>query len=285
MTIEVSDATSLLEAIGSERFGRGLDRLCRRIAPFEMSCVFAFHPTRRPLLVHDGYSASVPRQTLRAYLHGGYLLDPFFVASVAASATAPDGTAGTASGPALPAAPSALWRMQDLAPDQFFGSEFAGSTSVHPCISAQEGAVVEEIGYVVPLPAQWAVTYSLMRNRGGRRFSEAEFDQLDALTGMIAAAIRQHWNSISVPDASPGGSEVDSVLQQAFGETLTPSQFQVVTMVLRGHSSSSIAKALGISAGTVKVHRHNAYQRLGITGQADLFALFLEALEGSGTPL
>lgn len=262
MDIEVASAAELLESLGTERFGTAFDRLAHRAATFEMSCVFAFHPTRRPVLVHDGYSSSVPRETLRAYLHGGYLLDPFYVASITATE-------------------DRLWRMSELAPDQFFGSDFAGSTSVHPCISAQEGALVEEIGWVVPLGAEWSATCSLMRNRGGRPFSAEEVERLEALTPLVAAATRNHW-AAAAPVDPDGIGEVDSVLQRAFGDLLTPTQFQVVTMLLRGHSGTSIARALGITAGTVKVHRHNAYQRLDITCQADLFALFLEALETPG---
>lgn len=261
MDIEVTTAAEPLESLGTKRFGAAFDRLALTAAPFDMSCVFAFHPTRRPSLVHDGYSSSVPRQTLSAYLHGGYLLDPFFVASIAAT---DDG----------------LWRMRDLAPDQFFGSEFAGSASVHPCISAQEGALVEEIGWIVPLGSEWTATCSLMRNRGGRPFGEAEVLRLRAPVPAVAAAVRHHW-TMATPAGQEGIGEVDSVLQRAFGDLLTPAQFQVVTMLLRGHSGTSIARALGITAGTVKVHRHNAYQRLDITCQADLFALFLDALEAS----
>ncbi|MMZ71368.1 Response regulator protein TmoT [compost metagenome] len=49
-------------------------------------------------------------------------------------------------------------------------------------------------------------------------------------------------------------------------------------LILQGHSSQSISRELGISEGTVKVHRHNIWQRLGIAGNAELFRLFINYL-------
>jgi DNA-binding CsgD family transcriptional regulator len=35
---------------------------------------------------------------------------------------------------------------------------------------------------------------------------------------------------------------------------------------------------LGISSGTVRIHRRNIYAKLGISSQGELFALFIETL-------
>jgi two-component system nitrate/nitrite response regulator NarL len=42
---------------------------------------------------------------------------------------------------------------------------------------------------------------------------------------------------------------------------LTARQSQVVKLVLKGRSNAEIAKRLGITVGTVKIHLHNAYSR------------------------
>ena len=47
-------------------------------------------------------------------------------------------------------------------------------------------------------------------------------------------------------------------------------------MILKGHSSLSISHALTIALPTVKTHRRNAYAKLGISTQQQLFRLFLE---------
>ena len=48
-----------------------------------------------------------------------------------------------------------------------------------------------------------------------------------------------------------------------------------MTLILKGHSSYSIAATLGVSPNTVKVHRRQAYAKLNISSQAELFHLFL----------
>ena len=50
---------------------------------------------------------------------------------------------------------------------------------------------------------------------------------------------------------------------------------------LRGHSSESIGFNLGISLGTVKTHRKNAYAKLGVTSQSELLSVFLEAFRSA----
>jgi DNA-binding CsgD family transcriptional regulator len=248
---------SLLDTPG---FGPAVDEFLREIATFDMSCVFAFHPKSAPVLIHDGYSASVSRGALTSYLKGAYLLDPFYVAC----------TTDVGDG---------LRRMSEIAPDEFFASDFAASHEVHPCISDESGTLVEEIGYVVTLADGWRATYSLMRNRTAERFSAQEFEMLSGFAPLLAALVRRHAELVSATSTPARAGEVESVLQKAFSDTLTPAQFRVVNLILRGHSNQSVAEELHITEGTAKLHRHNAYQRLGVTSQADLFRMFIDHLE------
>lgn len=253
---------ALIAAAGGSGYGPALDALTRQAAGFDMSCAFAFSPEQSPVLIHDGYSATVDRRALRTYLRGAYLLDPFYSACVS----------GCAEG---------LWRMRDLAPDGFYDSDFAWSREVHPCISDQAGTLVEEVGFTIPLHDGFAATYSLMRNRGGQPFDAAEFAALAALTPIVGASLRQQWqHHIHGTDANPATPRPDTelVFQQAFGALLTPAQHAVTKLILRGHSSLSIAQNLGIAEGTVKIHRSNIYRRLGISSQSELFQIFIDHL-------
>ena len=65
--------------------------------------------------------------------------------------------------------------------------------------------------------------------------------------------------------------------RESFGQSvLTSREAEVVQMILKGHSSLSISHALTIALPTVKTHRRNAYAKLGISTQQQLFRLFLE---------
>lgn len=51
---------------------------------------------------------------------------------------------------------------------------------------------------------------------------------------------------------------------------LTPREQDVVRLASRGLSNKSIANRLGLREGTVKVHLHNIYQKLGISNRMEL---------------
>jgi DNA-binding CsgD family transcriptional regulator len=66
-----------------------------------------------------------------------------------------------------------------------------------------------------------------------------------------------------------------------FGDhILTGREQEIVRLLLRGHSSASVAEQLSISPGTVKIHRKNIYAKLGICSQAELLGLFIRELTG-----
>ena len=52
--------------------------------------------------------------------------------------------------------------------------------------------------------------------------------------------------------------------------TLTPREIEVVAMVARGLSNKEIGSALFIAEGTVKIHLHNIYEKLGINRRIEL---------------
>lgn len=51
---------------------------------------------------------------------------------------------------------------------------------------------------------------------------------------------------------------------------LTPREIEVVRMVAKGLTNKEIASELGIADGTVKIHLHNIYEKLGIARRAEL---------------
>ncbi|GAA4492703.1 helix-turn-helix transcriptional regulator [Gluconacetobacter tumulicola] len=55
---------------------------------------------------------------------------------------------------------------------------------------------------------------------------------------------------------------------------LTPREVEIVTLILKGHSTPSLAAVLRCAPNTVKVHRRRIYAKLAISSQAELFRLF-----------
>ena len=72
--------------------------------------------------------------------------------------------------------------------------------------------------------------------------------------------------------------QMSDTLQLFGSELLTEKERSVVQLMLRGHSSKSCARELGISPTTERVHRRNIYAKLHISSQAELFTRFFDAL-------
>ena len=66
---------------------------------------------------------------------------------------------------------------------------------------------------------------------------------------------------------------------EKFGDSvLTRREREVSKLLLRGHSSKSVARELKIAPATVMVHKRNLFAKLGITSQYELFSLFIRQL-------
>jgi DNA-binding CsgD family transcriptional regulator len=259
---EARDISSIIDAIGSDHLGDTIDTVLKQSVDFDMSSIFLFRFNRSPLLIHNGYNESVPKQTLSSYIRGGYLLDPFYVACTNDH-------------------PGGLWRMSELAPDSFFSSGFSISKDIHPCVSSEHGALVEEIGFIVPLHHKTSIVYSLMRNFNHGQFEEYEIRNLNLALPFISSALEKHYH-IKLEDGKAGVEHTDDELEDMFlgmlQDQLTETHRFVVKYILQGHSNSSIANIMKISEGTVKIHKHNIYQRLSISSHSELFRLFIDYL-------
>ena len=56
---------------------------------------------------------------------------------------------------------------------------------------------------------------------------------------------------------------------------LTPREHEVAALVAVGFSNKHIARQLQMAEGTVKVHLHNIFEKLGISNRTTLAALML----------
>ncbi|MDZ5605466.1 LuxR C-terminal-related transcriptional regulator [Pseudomonas sp. RP23018S] len=246
----------LIAAIGHPHLGKCLCAVLDGTVSFDMSCLYLFRFDQPAELLHNGYNGQVSARTLDAYSRGGYLLDPFYVASTHRH-------------------PGGLWRMSDLAPDSFFYSGFAISPDLHPCVSSTHGTSIDEIGYIVHLQARAALVFSVMKSHKRGAFTDSEVEYLQAVAPVIRAVLEHHGRQLPHQlDSTDVDSKLESAFVGALGQ-LTEAQRYIAKLLLQGHSNASIARQLSISEGTVKVHKHNLYQRLEISSHAELFRLFI----------
>lgn len=249
-------AGAIVEAIGTPAFPQALARGLREIAPYDFTVVFGYVGSARPLDLYDDFPEDRRRLHVEQYQEGPYLLDPFFLASL---------------GRLTPG----LWRLSEIAPDRFYQGEYYRN------YYAQTG-LAEEVGFLIAVNGRLRIVLSLMRKE--KRFSNAEIRALKAVWPVIDAACRKHWQEVALHEttAEPAIEERVERAFRSIGEgILTPRERQVVELTLRGHSAEAIGGMLGISPGTVRIHRRNIYSKLRIGSQGELFSEFLAAMVGT----
>jgi DNA-binding CsgD family transcriptional regulator len=249
----------LLPQVGSDRFPDAFARAVGRLTPFDYTVSFAYSGPGKPICLHHTFG---PRQFdihVREYEIGPYLLDPFYKA--------------TANG-----IRSGIHKMAELAPDQFYKSEYYKSYYV-------ETGPVDEIAFFTPGKDGWIVVTSLMRAPSQPSFSTHDLRTLRVVEPLTRRIAELHWRTDERLKTTTQGEDDKEVLRRTVQDALaargmpplTPRELQVVGLVLEGHSSESIANLLDISAGTVRIHRKNIYAKMRISSQRELFAIFVRA--------
>jgi DNA-binding CsgD family transcriptional regulator len=256
----ISLLSQCIDSIGSDLFTDKLLSALRSITDFDYSVSFAYHQNEKPICLFHTFLPGERVVFVDDYLKGPYLLDPFFKACGREVDTG-------------------LYRLQDIAPDRFLQSEYYRSYYVRT-------GLAEEICYTFYLLNDVAVVISLMRSGESQRFSAREFRLLESVVPIVNSLAQRHWQA--VPDwfevdsieRKPGDNStiIENTVGAIFGPRITPRETQVVAQVLEGHSSESIANSLGISTGTVRIHRRNIYAKLDISSQQELFSIFFQKI-------
>ena len=57
---------------------------------------------------------------------------------------------------------------------------------------------------------------------------------------------------------------------QHFGLLLTKREHEILNLVVRNSTNDEIAEKLFIASGTVKIHVHSIYKKLGVSGRSEL---------------
>jgi DNA-binding CsgD family transcriptional regulator len=196
---------------------------------------------------------------IRAYLQGAYLLDPFFHAVQNARI-------------------SGCYALSQVAPDGFKDGQY------YKTFFARYG-LEDEVDLLFPLDAGQTVALAFGRSLGSRRFGAGALAFLSGASEFFSKLAER-----SVMDGSKKMTDLDggvralfhtklkAALENAGRSLLSPREKNVLDYSLRGFSAKATAKHLNVSAGTVRLHRHNIYAKLEVTSQSELFALVLKAL-------
>lgn len=253
------DAVAALVAASDERkIAASLVNAIAAVVDHSATCLLAFHRDAPPDVLHHTMNPGRARHYLDRYLAGPYLLDPLYQL-------------------ALRKSKPAMCRCRDESPDRFRSSEYYRQYY-------ERTHLVDEMDFLLDIDQN--STLVLVVGRWETRFTRSDVAHLGLMEPIVKAAMQRIWDAWA---ARNSGDKRDLSMHQRlthcferFGETsLTRRERQITQLLLRGHSSKSIARELGIAPGTVMVHKRNLFSKLGITSQFELFSLFIDTLSAS----
>jgi DNA-binding CsgD family transcriptional regulator len=252
----------LAVAVGTEEIGSALSALLKIVVEFDAIFLATFRRDAPPAVAYFVGT----REPGTRYQDGPYLLDPFYAHFLNRGS---DG----------------CYRLSDLAPDGFRRSEY---------FSTYYGGlnIGDELGLLVGVDPQSCAHVSIVRRPGATGFTRRDCKWLNA-GGPIAREAMRRINATLAPPTRHQSVVHDSLQHayQNFGTSiLTVREHEVTQLLLRGHSAKAIARSLLIATETVRNHLKRIYSKLGVTSQAELFALFFRVLEqvepgSAGDPL
>lgn len=246
-----------IEALETANLPRLLVEALRTRVGFDFALVIIYRSGRRPIVLFEDLEPNERGVHVDGYLGGAYLLDPFYRASIEGH-------------------PSDLYRLSDVAPEGFRQSEYYKSYYIRTAQS-------DEACFVIALSDGSVANISMSRSDDNPPFDDDEIDRLRETEPIVRALLSRHWDirqqrQPELDQAPDLHAHVESTLANFGRSLLTKREYEVVQLMLRGHSTRSSARELGIAQETVRLHRKNSYAKLEVASQSELFVLFIDAI-------
>lgn len=225
-------------------------------------CAAAFavlnRPDGPPVYLADSYPDQGSKDAVQRYVAATYEINPVHTAI----------RQGLAEG---------VYRMADLAPDNW-----SATTADVIADDAEEISFrtpgwpqgLQELSVLVALKDGVMGEVSLARPAIVGGISDTDLEAIRAFLPLIRSAfLCLAGGVLEGADEEPS----EEGRPKAFGAgILSPREGEIVQLILQGHSSLSISLTLDIALPTVKSHRRNAYAKLGISTQQQLFHMYLK---------
>ena len=246
-----------IRSLKKKDFSVYFNRWLRTLANHDNTTVLAYFRDEAPqILLTDSETIAVHQNMSHVYLSGAYLLDPFYELHNSG-------------------ADSNLYRMSDIAPDQFSRNQYFLEYY-------QRTTIIDEIAFIIWPSPQMSVHVCLGRDvKSKRRFTIREISLTKQVLPIVETLVCEHWGNLRFSREDHGENVLERMVRlvaETHSINLTKRQAEVALLVLRGHSSASIGLRLDISPQTVKVFRKQLYRKCNISSQAELFALITPLL-------
>src|SRR5262245_29836279 len=109
------------------------------------------------------------------------------------------------------------------------------------------------------------------RGAKGIVLKEMALSQLMECVRTVAAG--NIWLPPDLIDAASQREAAGQSMRQLFGYSLTCRERQIILLVLEGLSNKEIGRRLNLAEGTVKIHLHHIYKKMGVDNRTALTAM------------
>lgn len=233
-----------VSTVGTDAFPEALTALCQSAFAFDSLFVSLFSQDHAPRQLYSNLNDEATRCTIGPYLSFAYLLDPFYGLFKSDVGTTVVG-------------------LDECAPDDFRSTEYYR-------VFYSDTGLRDEVTIFAACGDANSIVLSLGQRAFRRPRTSEACDGLKALLPVIAALCTKHWPDLTGHPITAGPS-----FDRLDMPKLSLREAEIVRLMLKGHSTKSMARLLGNSPETVKVHRKRIYSKLGICSQGELFARFL----------
>ena len=250
--------TGLYPYIGTEEFTVQLVNMFKSLVPTDAVMVLLFPSKKLPVIEYNAIPSEQATPMVDQYIKGAFLLDPFYLAARKNNK-------------------SVFSHLKDVAPDAFEESEYYKTYYKY-------SGLTDECAYLIRFDDEGAnfVIIGLGQIKNDSGFSAKDIENLADILPLVELFTQKHWKTINNESELEQNLDIRQQLEtglDCFGTSiLTDRENQTVKMILQGYSSKAIAGRFKISVETVKLHRKNAYAKLDLGTQGELFNLFINSL-------
>ena len=252
-----STATAqLVPRLRSDVFPSMLAKYFKQLAALDNVVIITYPSKKLPRIEHNDLPSGQRASTIDRFVKGAFLQDPYYLAATKKNQRG-------------------FYQLNQLAPSGFDHSEYYRTYY-------KSSGLIDECGYLIQLgdTGKNFVNISLGRISMSAPFSAEQLLHFSEITPLVEALVTQHWHTEDFEFGTQKDlrGRLEAALEYFGKSMLTERESQMVQMILHGYSTKAISSRLSISVETVKLHRKNAYAKLDISTQGELFHLFIDSL-------
>ena len=264
----VSALAKITQSIGSTDWFDAVLNLLGTVCSSDSGGVMMYHRQQRPRRIVHRFNPQERALPEDAYLSGPYVLCPNYQLFAQGC-------------------PSGIYWLRDIAPDDFYDSEF------YRVFYSQIG-LSDSIDLLWRINDDTALNIFIERSIHHAKFQAEDIVAISQLLPLIFASAAKHHELTAAVSRRDTDSlthrKVQNTIENFASSLLTQRERQVLFYMISGYSSALTAQRLTTTEGTIKIHRKNIHRKLDISSQAELFSLFINCIpfastEGAGDPL